>query len=520
MSKQDVSCFPGLWPRVVTMCMMNLPPATNRSLSRKSSGNFLRPQGLQLPLHSPTPSVSYHSMTGEFHEDGEPIIKKRKKKIYLADLHPRETGKKREVARKYRDRAKERRDGTNQGYAGREASATAPCETVGLMGEADCPAKNRRQLPGESRFLDSDIEHTRLVKGLDFALLQKVRTEIASEEKKREFMERVQKEIKDKDPENKIEFKTSLGRSIYQILFKNKVHKQNDLFLQGRMTYVINLKQDADSDIPITLIQGKHNCSATKVRKTTLTVKDTIISELIQVFSDARQRTDGKTSQNDKETLEEKKPPEASVSIFKDTGDYVQHMTKMLPNKEVERCQKQEHGRKRDGDHNRRWERDQDTKRGDTKKHSYFAKTQRDNEPIDKESGSTKGFSKSISEKFVPSAGWEDMKLLKKPEVKTQLGDFFDTSNSYAECYPATMDNMAVDSDEEVEYNRSFLSHWHFNTQEEYKKYRNNKISSKAAFQCDSKTSEGQKTKHCKKTTAEFCDQRKKSVILEKIMKT
>lgn len=27
-------------------------------------------------------------------------------------------------------------------------------------------------------------------------------------------------------------------------------------------------------------------------------------------------------------------------------------------------------------------------------------------------------------------------------------------SNSYAECYPATMDDMAVDSDEEVDYSK------------------------------------------------------------------
>lgn len=28
--------------------------------------------------------------------------------------------------------------------------------------------------------------------------------------------------------------------------------------------------------------------------------------------------------------------------------------------------------------------------------------------------------------------------MLKKPEDKKQLGDFFGMSNSYAECYPAT----------------------------------------------------------------------------------
>lgn len=35
-------------------------------------------------------------------------------------------------------------------------------------------AEKRRQLIQESKFLGGDMEHTHLVKGLDFALLQKV----------------------------------------------------------------------------------------------------------------------------------------------------------------------------------------------------------------------------------------------------------------------------------------------------------------------------------------------------------
>lgn len=39
-------------------------------------------------------------------------------------------------------------------------------------------AEKRRQLIQESKFLGGDMEHTHLVKGLDFALLQKVRADI------------------------------------------------------------------------------------------------------------------------------------------------------------------------------------------------------------------------------------------------------------------------------------------------------------------------------------------------------
>jgi len=39
-------------------------------------------------------------------------------------------------------------------------------------------AERRRQMIQESKYLGGDMEHTHLVKGLDFALLQKVRIEI------------------------------------------------------------------------------------------------------------------------------------------------------------------------------------------------------------------------------------------------------------------------------------------------------------------------------------------------------
>lgn len=41
-------------------------------------------------------------------------------------------------------------------------------------------AEKRRQLIQESKFLGGDMEHTHLVKGLDFALLQKVSELLAS----------------------------------------------------------------------------------------------------------------------------------------------------------------------------------------------------------------------------------------------------------------------------------------------------------------------------------------------------
>ncbi|KAJ8348138.1 hypothetical protein SKAU_G00267270 [Synaphobranchus kaupii] len=126
-------------------------------------------------------------------------------------------------------------------------------------------AEKMCQLIQESKFLGGDMEHTHLVKGLDFALLQKTRAEIASNEKEEEdIMEKVQKEVmKDEDSEQKMEFKTRLGRNIYSILFKSRLTERNELFLPGRMAYVVDLEDEyANTDIPTMLIRSKVDCPA------------------------------------------------------------------------------------------------------------------------------------------------------------------------------------------------------------------------------------------------------------------
>ncbi|EPY89878.1 protein Red [Camelus ferus] len=349
---------------------------------------------------------------------------------YYAKLRQQEIERERELAEKYRDRAKERRDGVNKDYEETELiSTTANYRAVGPTAEADkSAAEKRRQLIQESKFLGGDMEHTHLVKGLDFALLQKVRAEIASKEKEEEeLMEKPQKETK----------------NVYRMLFKSKAYERNELFLPGRMAYVVDLDDEyADTDIPTTLIRSKADCP-TMEAQTTLTTNDIVISKLTQILSYLRQGTrNKKLKKKDKGKMEEKKPPEADMN--------------------------------------------------------YFEKPKVDDELT-----------------------------LKKPEDKKQLGDFFGMSNSYAECYPATMDDMAVDSDEEVDYSKMDqgnkkgpLGRWDFDTQEEYSEYMNNKEAlPKAAFQYGIKMSEGRKTRRFKETNdkAELDRQWKKiSAIIEK----
>ncbi|TKS83447.1 Protein Red [Collichthys lucidus] len=483
------------------------------------------------PSSAPPSKSRHHEMPRDYNEDEDPAARRRKKKSYYAKLRQQEMERERELAEKYRDRARERRDGVNKDYEETELiSTTANYRAVGPTAEADkSAAEKRRQLIQESKFLGGDMEHTHLVKGLDFALLQKVRAEITSKEKEEEdMMEKVQKEAKkDVEPEEKIEFKTRLGRNIYRVLFRPGPVERNELFLPGRMAYVVDLDDEfTDTDIPTTLIRSKADCPSMEAQ-TTLTTNDIVISKLTQILSYLRQGTrHKKIKKKDKGKLDEKRAPEADLSIFDDIGDYILSTgSSSKPPKDKERHRE----RDRERDREREREREEESK---ARRHSYFEKPRGEEHQVmevDTGPGSVREQIKIINEKFAGAAGsqWPGQEPGSRRDGKEQLGDFFGGSNSYAECYPATMDDLAVDSDEEVDYSKMDqgnkkgpLGRWDFDTQEEYSDYMNNKEAlPKAAFQYGIKMSEGRKTRRFKETNekAELDRQWKKiSAIIEK----
>ena len=68
------------------------------------------------------------------------------------------------------------------------------------------------------------MEHTHLVKGLDFALLQKVRSEIVNRERAAEEDEQLMKEIEKKEADPK----TLVGLFMLSVLFKG--HSRGESF--------------------------------------------------------------------------------------------------------------------------------------------------------------------------------------------------------------------------------------------------------------------------------------------------
>ena len=168
--------------------------------SNKSSHQLRRRPVLSSSSSSSSATSSYHHQhkgpTGKKRAVGETSIasdghsEKDKKRDMFKALKDREKDVLAELATRYRDRAKERRDGANPDYAGTSneegltASLVHPSSiglTTDLKAKSDY-AERRRQMIEESKFLGGDMQHTHLVKGLDYALLQKVKAEIQAEE--------------------------------------------------------------------------------------------------------------------------------------------------------------------------------------------------------------------------------------------------------------------------------------------------------------------------------------------------
>merc|ERR1712141_38655 len=208
--------------------------------------------------HVAPPSRPKLPIPKEFDEIDDAAARRRKKKTFYAKLKKQEEEREKELAEKYRDRAQERREGLNPDYQHIDpASTSKTTEYRAVAPTADATnnaAEQRRKAIQESKFLGGDMEHTHLVKGLDFALLQKVRSELSELENQTEESEK----SKDKKEPQKddVEFRTSFGKKIYGAVFSSHVPEKNELFVPGRMAYIFDVEDEfAESDIPTTVIR-------------------------------------------------------------------------------------------------------------------------------------------------------------------------------------------------------------------------------------------------------------------------
>ncbi|WAQ99485.1 RED-like protein [Mya arenaria] len=418
-------------------------------------------------------------------EDGDdPAERRRKKKIYYAKLKRLEEERQKELAEKYRDRARERRDGQHSEHDQADTiSTTADYRAVAPDAKSvENLAERRKQVIQESKYLGGDMEHTHLVKGLDYALLEKVRAEITTKEREEEqqmedMVDSVNppsKEEKKEDPEEHMQFKTKIGRNIFRTLFKPKELSRNELFMPGRMAYTT----------------------------ATLTTNDIVINKLTQILSYLRQgRRESKKLKKLKGKLREaekmSKMPGADDNIYADLADYNPSVGKgkdRRDRKDRDRDDRRDRDRDRerdrrdrDRDRDRRdrdRERERERGRDDRKRKSYFEKPAEEDEDRQRSN--------------------QNVKDLKEEERRQRLQKKLEEVG-YAECYPGMMETADAmdDSDDEVDYTKMDqgnkkgpVGRWDFDTQEEYSEYMSNKEAlPKAAFQYGVKMSDGRKTR-------------------------
>lgn len=451
-----------------------------------------------VPSHPPSKKQESDSDDEIGDRSDDKAEKRKKKKKYYATLNRQQEDKLAELAQKYRDRAKERRDGANPDYQNEDPitsaagyRAVAPDAKSGLDA-----AERRRQMIQESKFLGGDMEHTHLVKGLDYALLQKVRSEINYKEKEEEEMESLlMKHNKVKGEEEEIQFKTKIGKNIYRQVFKSQYPERSELFLPNRMAYIIDLEDEyAESDIPTTLMRSKADCPSFE-SQTTLTTNDIVIKKLTETLSYLRQGLHNKRGRRkDKGKLKEedtKKPKLADDSIFGDIGEYVpvfDKRGKMKSDKISDLEKKKSYFEKPESDL-------------DKKKEDKF----RDSVNNDWGSLLNSEFVDHIDEhgkdKLLLGSSKDDSRLKAKLTSKLER----DMPESYAECYPGAPENedAVADSDDEVDYSKMDMGNkkgpvgrWDFDTPEEYSEYMSNKEAlPKAAFQYGVKMADGRKTR-------------------------
>ncbi|XP_065669193.1 protein Red isoform X2 [Hydra vulgaris] len=429
----------------------------------------------------------------EFADADDAYAKRRKKKLYYAKLKKQEEEREKELNAKYRNRALERREGKNADYQHNDApdlAKTAEYRAVAPTADQVTSAAERRRLAiQESKFLGGDMEHTHLVKGLDFALLQKVRSEIASLETMQpkeieEAHEAANK--KTEDATQGIEFQSITGRKIHKAALSNKPPARNELFLPKRMAYVFNLDDELDdSDIPTTYIRSKADCPAVE-NQATLTTNDIVINKLTQILSYLRHgmRASKKFKKREKELIRAGKDPRTEDprtedSIYGEIGDY-----------DTQTANNQQDSQPS----------------GKNMQSNYFSGKKDEEKSFNKTETNVKDFVQNIAAKYgSKSASINEPSAIdhhrdkKKPKRKDEVMD------SYAECYPgaAEMADAVDDSDDDADYSKMDMGNkkgpvkrWDFENDDDYNKYMENRVAMpKAAFQFGIKMHEGRKTR-------------------------
>lgn len=415
-----------------------------------------------------------------------------------------------ELSEKYRDRAKERREGGTQDQNFDPRTSTSGYRAVApeVVGGIDA-AERRKKMIQESKFLGGDLLHTHLVKGLDFALLQKVRSEITHHEKIQEIemekiveeqiLENEKMEASEKQESDDMEIKTVMGRNILRLITiqKSKTVERNEMFMPGRMAYLVELEDEtAESDIPTTIIRSKSDTAMHQADLNTLSsTHDIVVNKLTQIFSYLRQGGKKKNRKRDKEIFKIPDVPDLKSTT---TTTSSKAASSSNSSSSSSSSSKSKHSHKEDsiyGDIGEyRAPSHKERKRYDDKD-EYRKLSSSSSSSSHKKSSSSSTSSNSKRSYFDKPNEEEEMVAPAPPKLPSQLFSKLNAPeiDGYAECYPGLeeMDDAVCDSDDDVDYTKMDkgnkkgpVGRWDFETQEEYSDYMSTREAlPKAAFQ-------------------------------------
>lgn len=371
----------------------------------------------------------------------------------------------------------------------------------------------RKQAILESKYLGGDLEHTHLVKGLDYSLLNKVRSEIDKSDDDDDddidtaFDEKVTSSSSSSKPSEASLLAQELAqshsenrmvRSLHRVLFKNEVPLHNQLFAKGRMAYVVEL-EDEETDIPTTLLRSLHDLPRAESAQS-IQANNLIILKLSHVLSHLRAEPKKKKKEEFRVQLGSRDAPGAAAaapgakgdSIYDDLDDYVPSR-KSRDSRDAGR-----RGSRRDRSRDRSRDRDRDRDRDNRDR--YFEKSansRREEEQNRREQQRER--ERAEQERRREREKEREQEKAKEREKKRKE---LEESSGYDECYPGGLVEMggAWDSDEEADYSKmdagpkknQAVNRWDFDTEEEYASYMEGREAlPKAAYQYGVKNGEG-----------------------------
>ncbi|CAN1136093.1 Suppressor of mec-8 and unc-52 protein homolog 2 [Linum perenne] len=228
---------------------------------------------------------------------------------------------------RYRDRAKERREDQNPDY---EPAELGSFHAVAPPGAVDIRAAEAQKISIEkSKYLGGDVEHTHLVKGLDYALLNKVRSEIGKSDAGDDADDKSSQSKEDQQ----VSFRTATGKSVYQRIVKPQtIMKTNEMFLPGRMSFIYNTEGSYYHDIPTTLQRSKADCPVPE-EMVTVSVDGSVLDRIAKIMSYLRLGSSGKV-------LKKKKKDKVKTSTVSNEYGEACRQTKLgetISNMKIER---------------------------------------------------------------------------------------------------------------------------------------------------------------------------------------